>query len=89
MTGSLDENTETSKRSLDSSPRPQIKPPLIVVNGLPGAGKSPFCRKLAEKLPFLIPGSDALRKILFPTPQHNERETSGFSLLVMFSSKIF
>jgi predicted kinase len=45
-----------------------------VVSGLPGAGKSFFCRKLAEKLPFLILASDALRKVLFPTPQYNEQE---------------
>jgi hypothetical protein len=47
---------------------------LIVVSGLPGTGKSFFCRKLAERLPFLILGSDVLRKVLYPTPQYNEYE---------------
>jgi predicted kinase len=41
---------------------------------LPGTGKSFLCRKLAEKSPFLILPSDALRKVLFPTPQYNEQE---------------
>jgi predicted kinase len=74
MASSLDKDVEKLKGSLNSLPQPQVEPPLIVVSGLPGAGKSFFCRKLAEKLPFLILGSDALRRVLFPTPQHNEHE---------------
>jgi predicted kinase len=45
-----------------------------VVSGLPGTGKSFFCCKLAERLSFLILASDALRKILFPSPQYKENE---------------
>jgi predicted kinase len=41
---------------------------------LPGTGKSFFCRKLAEKLSFLHLASDALRKILFPSPKYKENE---------------
>jgi len=74
MASSLDKDVEKLKGSLNSLPQPQVESPLIVVSGLPGAGKSFFCRKLAEKLPFLILGSDALRRVLFPTPQHNEHE---------------
>ena len=74
MASSLDKDVEKLKGSLNNLPQPQVEPPLIVVSGLPGAGKSFFCRKLAEKLPFLILGSDALRRVLFPTPQHNEHE---------------
>jgi predicted kinase len=74
MPNSLDEDVEKLGRSLNSLPQPQVKPPLIVVSGLPGAGKSFFSRKLAEKLPFLILTSDALRRVLFPNPQYNERE---------------
>lgn len=74
MAISLDEDVEKLRGSLNGLPQPQVGPPLIVVSGLPGAGKSFFCRKLAEKLPFLILASDALRKVLFPTPQYEEQE---------------
>ena len=45
-----------------------------MVSGLPGTGKSFFCHKLAERLPFLILSSDALRRILFSPPLYNEEE---------------
>ena len=74
MTGRLDEDVEKLRRSLNGLPQPQVVPPLIVVSGLPGTGKSFFCSKLAERLSFLILASDALRKILFPFPQYKENE---------------
>ncbi len=55
-------------------PQPQVEPPFVVVSGLPGVGKSFFCRKLAERVPFLILASDTLRKILFPSPLYDEGE---------------
>lgn len=74
MPGSLDEDVEKLRQSLNGLLPPQVEPPLIVVSGLPGTGKSFFCRKLAERLPFLILASDTLRKILFPSPQYKESE---------------
>jgi len=74
MLPTLDEALEKLKRSIKFLPQPQVNPPLIVVSGLPGAGKSFFCRKLAERLPCLILASDTLRRILFPSPQYNETE---------------
>jgi predicted kinase len=74
MPSSLEEDVETLRENLNGLPQPRVKPPLIMVSGLPGTGKSFFCRKLAEKLPFLILASDSLRRILFPTPQYNEQE---------------
>ncbi len=74
MAGSLDEDVNTLRQSLNGLPQPQIEPPLIVVSGLPGTGKSFFCRKLAERLSFLILTSDTLRKTLFPSPQYKESE---------------
>jgi len=47
-----------------------------MVSGLPGTGKSHFCGKLAERLPFLILESDALRKTLFSIPSYNRQESS-------------
>ena len=57
-------------------PEPVVKPTLIVVSGLPGTGKSYFCSKLAERLLFIILESDALRKILFPSPTYSLQESS-------------
>ena len=74
MLPAIDEDLEKLKRSIKLLPQPQVNPPLIVVSGLPGAGKSFFCRKLAERLPCLILASDTLRRILFPSPQYNETE---------------
>lgn len=54
--------------SLGQLPEPAVKPAFIVVSGLPGTGKSYFCRKLAERLQFIILESDALRKALFSSP---------------------
>lgn len=74
MASSFYEDIEKLRGSLNDLPEPQVGPPLIVVSGLPGTGKSFFCRKVAEKLPFLILTSDTLRRVLFPTPQHSEQE---------------
>jgi len=52
------------------------EPAFIAVSGLPGTGKSYFCNKLAERLPFLILESDALRKVLFPSPSYDSQESS-------------
>ena len=62
--------------SLGQLPEPVVKPAFIVVSGLPGTGKSYFCKKLAERLPFVILESDALRKTLFPAPIYNPPESS-------------
>jgi predicted kinase len=74
MAGGLDKDVEKLRQSLNGLPQPQVEPPLIMVSGLPGTGKSFFCRKLAERLSFLILASDTLRKILFPYPQYKESE---------------
>jgi len=62
--------------SLGQLPEPVVKPVFIVVSGLPGTGKSYFCSKLAERLPFVILESDALRKVLFPSPGYSSLESS-------------
>lgn len=74
MKSSLDEDVEILRRSLSDLPQPQVEPALILVSGLPGTGKSFFCRRLAERFPLLILASDTLRKILFSSPQYEENE---------------
>lgn len=55
---------------------PVVKPAFIVVSGLPGTGKTHFCGKLAERLSLLILESDALRKVLFPSPKYTSQESA-------------
>jgi hypothetical protein len=62
--------------SLGTLPTPEAQPAIIVVSGLPGTGKSYFCRRLAERLPFLILESDVLRKQLFTSPAYSAAESA-------------
>ena len=62
--------------SLGQLPEPVLEPAFIVVSGLPGTGKTHFCNKLAERLPFTILESDALRKTLFPAPTYTAQESA-------------
>ena len=48
---------------------------LVVLVGLPGAGKSTFARRLAPLIDAVILESDALRRLLFGAPQHAENES--------------
>lgn len=74
MTNTLSEDLEKLRQSLRNLPEPQVEPPLVVVSGLPGTGKSYLCRKLAERLPCLVLSSDTLRRVLFPSPCYDEGE---------------
>ena len=61
---------------LDRLPAPEERPAFIVVSGLPGTGKSYFCRRLAERLGYPILESDALRRELFPSPVYSAAESA-------------
>jgi len=64
------------KESLPPLPEPVANPALIVVSGLPGTGKSHFCRRLAERLDLVILESDSLRKRLFRAPSYAREESA-------------
>ncbi len=68
-------DVERLTESLGQLPDLVAEPTFIAVSGLPGTGKSYFCNKLAERLPFLILESDALRKVLFPSPSYSSPES--------------
>lgn len=72
----LSSDVERLSESLGQLPEPVVEPTFIVVSGLPGTGKSYFCSKLAERLPFLVLESDALRKTLFPSLSYSRQESS-------------
>jgi predicted kinase len=68
-------DVERLAESLGQLPERVTRPGFVAVSGLPGAGKSYFCSKLAERLPFAILESDALRKVLFSTPGYSAKES--------------
>jgi predicted kinase len=72
----LNQDVETLRLSFLVLPEAVVNPVFVIVSGLPGTGKSFFCRKLAEKAPFLILESDAMRKVLFPTPSYSAEESA-------------
>jgi len=55
---------------------PMARVVLIVVSGLPGTGKSYFSRRMAERVPLAIVETDAMRKVLFPSPTHSGTESA-------------
>ena len=62
--------------SLGKLPESVTKPVFIAMSGLPGTGKSYFARELARKIPLVILESDALRKVLFPSPTYSAAESA-------------
>jgi predicted kinase len=74
--GQLEQDLAKLKENLGSLPEAMANPGFVVVSGLPGTGKSFFCRKLAEKQPFCILESDAIRKSLFPSPDYSTDESA-------------
>ncbi len=64
------------KQGLPPLPEPAANPALIVVSGLPGTGKSHFCRRLAERVDLVILESDTLRQRLFRAPSYAREESA-------------
>jgi predicted kinase len=64
------------KESLGTLPEAMANPGFVVVSGLPGTGKTFFCKKLAERCAFYVVESDALRKVLFPRPDYTPAESA-------------
>ena len=70
-------DTDRLYASLGPLPSPTGTPALIVLSGLPGSGKSYFCRQLAALLPSLVTlETDSLRGILFADPTHSGGENA-------------
>lgn len=67
-------DAEILKARLGPLPEPMARPVIVMLSGLPGAGKSYFARRLAERFPALILETDALRRILFPSPNYGAEE---------------
>jgi predicted kinase len=69
-------DVERLSESLEVLPEPMTEPAFIAVSGLPGTGKSYFCKKLIERIPLVILESDALRKVLFSSPNYSLQESA-------------
>lgn len=72
----VSEDAEKLRQSLGQLPEPRVEPAFIIVSGLPGSGKSHFCRRLSAELSIPIVESDALRKVLFPSPGYSRSESN-------------
>ena len=71
----LNKDVQRLRAGLALLPERVSKPALIVISGLPGTGKSYLSQKLAERTPFLLLETDALRKMLFPSPRYTAGES--------------
>lgn len=60
--------------SLGRLPKAMRRLALVVLIGLPGSGKSHFARLLVKRYPAAILDSDALRSVLYESPQHTAQE---------------
>ena len=69
-------DAERILESLGQLPEPVVRPALIVVSGLPGTGKSYFCRQLAARTPLVILESDVMRRALFSSPSYSAAESA-------------
>jgi len=72
----LNHDLSKLKDSLGPLPEATANPGFVVVSGLPGTGKTFFCSRLSEKQPFYILESDAIRKILFTSPDYSPAESA-------------
>ena len=71
----LEEDVLEAEGVIKDLPSPWAHPFLVMVSGLPGSGKSTFCRKLKEKVPSAIVESDSIRKALFASPSYGQEES--------------
>jgi predicted kinase len=71
----LAEDVERILAEVGPLPPPRQRPALVMAAGLPGSGKSRFCRELRRRTGAVILESDALRQVLFPQPDHSQAES--------------
>ena len=71
----LQADVETLRDTLPPTPPPVPNPYLVLICGLPGAGKTHFSRLLAAEVPVQMIESDAARKTLAGIPAYNSDES--------------
>ena len=70
----LEADVELLKSRLPAPPPPVANPYLVLMCGLPGAGKTHFARRLAAEARLQMIESDAARKALMVVPAYNAEE---------------
>ena len=70
----LEADVKLLKSRLPAPPPPVANPYLVLVCGLPGAGKTHFARRLAAEARLQMIESDAARKALMVVPAYNAEE---------------
>ena len=61
---------------LGALPEAIARPFLVVLSGLPGTGKTFFCRELVKRVTAVVLESDRLSKVLFPVPDYSPEESA-------------
>jgi predicted kinase len=56
-------------------------PPILLLSGLPGAGKTTFAHRLAALAEVHHIESDAVRREIFPRPAYTFAERDAFKML--------
>jgi hypothetical protein len=72
--GLLDRDVRVLEETLGAPPSAQGAPAVVMLSGLPGAGKSHLARQLAARRPFVQLDSDRLRRALFKRPAYSQAE---------------
>lgn len=68
-------DVERVLQSLGELPPPRPRPALVVIAGLPGAGKSRFSREVRLRTGAAVLESDAIRRLLFERPVYSWLES--------------
>jgi predicted kinase len=72
----LERNVRALEEGLGQLPDPVPTPALVVLSGLPGAGKTHLAQELARRQPFAVLESDRLRKALVGRPRYTQAESA-------------
>lgn len=65
-----------------------MSPSLVLTVGLPGSGKSTFCRALAARTGATVLESDALRGLLFHQPGHSVEESRQLFRVIYAAAEV-
>ena len=71
----IEQDVSLLAKGLGILPGLVARPALVVVCGLPGAGKSHFSRLLAGRVPMAVLETDVLRRRLFHRPTYSQKES--------------